>query len=286
MPLRPRSTGSPGERGASRPRARRRHGPVRRGRGRGAARARRRGGHGRSRRRDRRANSRCSTASTCSSRARACPPRTRSSSRRARAASRSGARSSSATGSSPRASGSSASRARRGRRRPCACSARCWKPPAWPVALAGNEQPPLSEVAGSVEPGTWLVCELTSFQLEDVHTLALDVAVLLNLEPDHLDRHGTFEAYRDAKLRIFERAAISIVPAASGLPGSRMERRRAAAGRAADPRRAQPRERRGRDARGARAGSPRGGDRRGARRRFPASSTGSSRSRRSTASAR
>jgi len=75
-----------------------------------------------------------------------------------------------------------------------------------PVALAGNEQPPLSDVADSVEAGTWIVVELTSFQLEDVHTLALDVAVLLNLEPDHLDRHGTFEAYRDAKLRIFERA--------------------------------------------------------------------------------
>lgn len=75
-----------------------------------------------------------------------------------------------------------------------------------PVRLAGNEQPPLSEVADAAEPGDWVVCELTSFQLEDVHTLALDVVVLLNLEPDHLDRHGTFEAYRDAKLRIFERA--------------------------------------------------------------------------------
>ena len=76
----------------------------------------------------------------------------------------------------------------------------------WPVRLAGNEQPPLSEVADAAEPGDWIVCELTSFQLEDVHTLSLDVAVLLNIEPDHLDRHGTFEAYRDAKLRIFERA--------------------------------------------------------------------------------
>jgi len=90
----------------------------------------------------------------------------------------------------------------------------------WPIVLAGNDATPLSEGAGSVEPATWLVCELTSFQLEDVHTLALDVAVLLNLEPDHLDRHGTFEAYRDAKLRIFERAATSIVPAASGLSGT------------------------------------------------------------------
>ena len=80
----------------------------------------------------------------------------------------------------------------------------------WPVRLAGNEHAPLSEVAGEVEPGTWLVIELTSFQLEDVHTLALDFALLLNLEPDHLDRHGTFEAYRDAKLRVFERAGKAI----------------------------------------------------------------------------
>jgi UDP-N-acetylmuramoylalanine--D-glutamate ligase len=82
---------------------------------------------------------------------------------------------------------------------------------AWPVRLAGNEQAPLSEVAGEVEPGMWVVCELTSFQLEDVHTLTLDAAVLLNLEPDHLDRHGSFEAYRDAKLRIFERVGNPVV---------------------------------------------------------------------------
>jgi len=43
--------------------------------------------------------------------------------------------------------------------------------------------------------------------------------VLLNLEPDHLDRHGSFDAYRDAKLRIFERARAKIVPAGSGLEG-------------------------------------------------------------------
>jgi UDP-N-acetylmuramoylalanine--D-glutamate ligase len=64
-----------------------------------------------------------------------------------------------------------------------------------------------------------VVAELSSFQLEDVVTLALDVAVLLNLEPDHLDRHGSFEAYRDAKLRIFERARAKVVPRGSGLPG-------------------------------------------------------------------
>ena len=50
----------------------------------------------------------------------------------------------------------------------------------------------------------WVVCELSSFQLEDVDTLRPRIAVLLNLEPDHIDRHGTLAAYTDAKLRIFE----------------------------------------------------------------------------------
>src|SRR4029077_17585706 len=55
------------------------------------------------------------------------------------------------------------------------------------VAVAGNVGTPLS----SVRSADWVVCELSSFQLEDVHTFSCDVAVLLNLEPDHLDRHPT-----------------------------------------------------------------------------------------------
>ena len=47
------------------------------------------------------------------------------------------------------------------------------------------------------------MCEASSFQLEDTIAFAPEVAVLLNLEPDHLDRHGTFEDYVAAKLRIF-----------------------------------------------------------------------------------
>jgi UDP-N-acetylmuramoylalanine--D-glutamate ligase len=88
-----------------------------------------------------------------------------------------------------------------------------------PVEVAGNVGRALSEVAEHVDPQATVVCELSSFQLEDVHTLACDVAVLLNLEPDHLDRHGTFEAYREAKLRIFERARARVVPRGSGLDG-------------------------------------------------------------------
>jgi UDP-N-acetylmuramoylalanine--D-glutamate ligase len=88
-----------------------------------------------------------------------------------------------------------------------------------PAMLAGNEHVPLSEVAASIERGTWIVCELSSFALADVDTFSCDVAVLLNLEPDHLDHHGTFDAYRDAKLRIFERAAAKVVPRDFGADG-------------------------------------------------------------------
>jgi len=88
-----------------------------------------------------------------------------------------------------------------------------------PVEVAGNVGRALTGAAEAAEEGSWIVCELSSFQLEDVHTLACDVAVLLNLEPDHLDRHGTFEAYRDAKLRIFQRARTKVVPRGFGIDG-------------------------------------------------------------------
>jgi UDP-N-acetylmuramoylalanine--D-glutamate ligase len=87
------------------------------------------------------------------------------------------------------------------------------------VEVAGNVGTPLTDVAGRIEDDAWVVCELSSFQLEDVHELACEIAVLLNLEPDHLDRHGSFEAYRDAKLRIFERARAAVVPRGLGLDG-------------------------------------------------------------------
>ena len=70
------------------------------------------------------------------------------------------------------------------------------------VAVAGNVGRALSGVQAPAD--AWIVCELSSFQLEDVHEFRPRVAVLINLEPDHLDRHGTFEDYRGAKLRIFE----------------------------------------------------------------------------------
>jgi UDP-N-acetylmuramoylalanine--D-glutamate ligase len=88
-----------------------------------------------------------------------------------------------------------------------------------PVEVAGNVGRALTDVAEAAGDDSWIVCELSSFQLEDVHALACDVAVLLNLEPDHLDRHGTFDAYRAAKLRIFERARAKVVPRGFGIEG-------------------------------------------------------------------
>jgi UDP-N-acetylmuramoylalanine--D-glutamate ligase len=85
-----------------------------------------------------------------------------------------------------------------------------------PAEVVGNIGRPLTELFGRADPAAWVVCELSSFQLEGVGTLHPRVAVLTNLEPDHLDRHGTFEAYAAAKLRLFERQGpedTAVVPA-------------------------------------------------------------------------
>jgi UDP-N-acetylmuramoylalanine--D-glutamate ligase len=74
---------------------------------------------------------------------------------------------------------------------------------AQPVAVAGNVGTALSSLIGTVPGAATVVCEASSFQLEDTIAFAPEVAVLLNLEPDHLDRHGTFDDYVAAKLRIF-----------------------------------------------------------------------------------
>jgi UDP-N-acetylmuramoylalanine--D-glutamate ligase len=106
--------------------------------------------------------------------------------------------------------------------------------------VAGNIGRPLTSLAGSVDPEAWIVCELSSFQLEDVETLRPRIAVLTNLEPDHLDRHGSFEAYRDAKLRAFARQEpedVAVLPRGHGPVPGRARRVEFAAG---DPLPAEP----------------------------------------------
>ncbi len=73
-----------------------------------------------------------------------------------------------------------------------------------PVDVCGNIGRPLSKAVMEHPDGALFIAELSSFQLERPTSFAPAIAILLNLTPDHLDRHGTFEAYRDCKLRIFE----------------------------------------------------------------------------------
>jgi len=89
-----------------------------------------------------------------------------------------------------------------------------------PVAVAGNVGIALSSLPGTLSAGATVVCEASSFQLEDTERFAPEAAVLLNLAEDHLDRHGSFEAYRDAKLEVFARQpneAVAVAPLGLGV---------------------------------------------------------------------
>ncbi|MBI4635809.1 MAG: UDP-N-acetylmuramoyl-L-alanine--D-glutamate ligase [Candidatus Rokubacteria bacterium] len=71
-----------------------------------------------------------------------------------------------------------------------------------PVLVAGNIGVPLSAHAAAFPGDGLVVAEVSSFQLETIAEFQPRVAVVLNVTPDHLDRHGTFTAYVDAKARI------------------------------------------------------------------------------------
>jgi UDP-N-acetylmuramoylalanine--D-glutamate ligase len=92
-----------------------------------------------------------------------------------------------------------------------------------PAEVAGNIGRAVTSLVGSVEERAWIVCEVGVFQLDDVDTFRPRIAVLLNLDADHLDRYGTFEWYADAKLRIFEQQTeddVAILPRGFGpIPG-------------------------------------------------------------------
>jgi UDP-N-acetylmuramoylalanine--D-glutamate ligase len=74
-----------------------------------------------------------------------------------------------------------------------------------PVAVVGNVGTAYSSLALDAEAhaGAVVVCEASSFQLEDTSAFAPEAAVVLNLESDHLDRHGSLAAYHQAKLMVF-----------------------------------------------------------------------------------
>src|ERR1700683_5273657 len=74
----------------------------------------------------------------------------------------------------------------------------------FPTLVGGNIGTPAISLAERATPETVIVLEVSSFQLETIQTFRPKVAVVLNVTPDHLDRHHTFEIYVDAKARLFE----------------------------------------------------------------------------------
>ena len=72
-----------------------------------------------------------------------------------------------------------------------------------PTTMGGNIGLPILAQDPLPDGGVY-VLELSSYQIDLTQSLDCDVAVLLNITPDHLDRYESFEAYRDSKLRLFE----------------------------------------------------------------------------------
>jgi UDP-N-acetylmuramoylalanine--D-glutamate ligase len=73
-----------------------------------------------------------------------------------------------------------------------------------PVLVGGNIGTPAISFVDQATPKTWIVLEVSSFQLETIVDFRPRIAVVLNITPDHLDRHKTFANYVNAKARIFE----------------------------------------------------------------------------------
>jgi UDP-N-acetylmuramoylalanine--D-glutamate ligase len=74
----------------------------------------------------------------------------------------------------------------------------------FPTLVGGNIGTPAISFADRAKPETWTVLEVSSFQLETIVSFRPRIAVILNITPDHLDRHKTFANYVNAKARIFE----------------------------------------------------------------------------------
>jgi len=70
--------------------------------------------------------------------------------------------------------------------------------------VGGNIGTPAISFVDEATGDTWIVLEVSSFQLETIQTFRPKIAMVLNVTPDHLDRHHTFEIYASAKARVFE----------------------------------------------------------------------------------
>jgi len=85
------------------------------------------------------------------------------------------------------------------------------------VAIGGNYGTPACATVRAAAEDDWLVWEVSSFQLETCHTFAPRVGVILNIQPDHLDRHGSLARYAELKVSMLTGMGsdgVAIVPAA------------------------------------------------------------------------
>ena len=73
-----------------------------------------------------------------------------------------------------------------------------------PTLVGGNIGRPVVDMVAESSPDSWSVLEVSSFQLETIQSFHPRIAMVLNITPDHLDRHGSFEVYAAAKTRITE----------------------------------------------------------------------------------
>ncbi len=78
-----------------------------------------------------------------------------------------------------------------------------WRTAGEPSAVAGNVGTPLAALVDEIAPEATILCEASSFQLEDTEAFVPECGVLLNIAPDHLDRHGDLDSYLSAKLALF-----------------------------------------------------------------------------------
>jgi UDP-N-acetylmuramoylalanine--D-glutamate ligase len=89
-----------------------------------------------------------------------------------------------------------------------------------PVLVGGNIGDTVLDRLDEVTPRHWVVLELSSFQLESVDRPRFHIGVILNITPDHLDRHGTFERYVDLKARAIEFAGADDFAVLNGRDGA------------------------------------------------------------------
>ena len=86
-----------------------------------------------------------------------------------------------------------------------------------PVIVGGNIGDTVLDRVDEITPEHWVVLELSSFQLESVERPRLHIGVILNITPDHLDRHGTLERYGDLKARAIEDADFALLNSRDGI---------------------------------------------------------------------